>query len=387
MKQVKLFALLTLLLAGVSCGSDNNEDTTPPTPPTTDPTTPTGELRVVTSSTTIQANGTDYCTVTVFCGDTDVTADADFFDMERNAIDHLFPNGRYTADKPGTLTFWVTYGTQNTYKSPTTITAVEATLPDRLTDPQPESTNFTRKCLVLDFTGTGCGYCPYMVDLLETLEADPEYAPMFIVAAAHQFNTEDPMYLSQRIDQALGVTGFPTIITDMRQSYDNYTLLSGLQRNIKTNYDRTAAKAGISAHSVINGNEVVARVSVKAAEDNTFRVGAMLLESGISATQNVYSVQGVKLLHENAYYSTHKNAIRTLDCRVSSTNYTGHDLGKLNKGDVTDYIFTFQLKEEWVRENCHLIFFVTAAEGKNYYVNNAVATKGLAAELPFEYAK
>lgn len=379
MKHLKLFALLSLLLAGVSCGSDSNEDGTTPTPPPGP--TPTGELRVVTSSTTIQANGSDYCTVTVFCGDTDVTADAEFYDMNSNPIDHLFVNGRYSADKPGSITFWVAYGTQNTFKAPTTITAVEAVLPDRLADPQPESTSFVRRVLITQFTSTTCGYCPHMIALLRQLAEESDYTSKYVLTSAHyDMSGPDPMRLSERLDQALGISGYPMLCIDMRQRFEDYRMLAGLKKVIDLNYGRTEAKAGISVHSVISGNSVIARVTVKAAEDNSFRIGAMVLEDGISAPQsNADNVAGD--------FTIHNNAIRLLDSKVSSTNYTGHSLGNLNKGDVTDYLFTFNLGEDWVRENCRLVFFVTAVENNNYYVNNVVETDGLAAELPFEYAK
>ncbi len=74
-----------------------------------------------------------------------------------------FPNGVYTTTTAGSFSFWVAYKTENTIKTPSTITAVNFAIPDRPADPNPSSTSFVRRVLVMQFTGTGCGYCPLIV--------------------------------------------------------------------------------------------------------------------------------------------------------------------------------------------------------------------------------
>ncbi len=59
-------------------------------------------------------------------------------------------------------------------------------------DPYPTSTDFTRKVLLTQHTGTNCGYCPKMVMALRTVAADDNYKDAFTLAALHSYDN-DPM--------------------------------------------------------------------------------------------------------------------------------------------------------------------------------------------------
>ncbi len=58
--------------------------------------------------------------------------------------------------------------------------------------PYPTSTDFTRKVLLTQHTGTNCGYCPKMVMALRTVAADDNYKDAFTLAALHSYDN-DPM--------------------------------------------------------------------------------------------------------------------------------------------------------------------------------------------------
>lgn len=68
-------------------------------------------------------------------------------------------------------------------------TPSDVSIPD---DPYPSATDFSRKILLMEHTGTKCGYCPVMVEALHSLEADPDYAGSFTLAAVHGY-VSDPM--------------------------------------------------------------------------------------------------------------------------------------------------------------------------------------------------
>jgi hypothetical protein len=91
--------------------------------------------------------------------------------------------------------------------------------------------------------------------------------------------------------------------------------------------------------------------------------------------------------------------------RIADSNpaagYIGHDLGDLNAGDLVDYVFVMNLKENaaeagksneemnhkthWVKENCRLVFFVTIDSHNGYYVTNAITNTSLTENITFDY--
>lgn len=286
----------------------------------------------------------------------------------------------YTASEPGTLSFWASYRTANTAKNPTKLTAVAYPVPQRPTDTQPDNTSFKRRTLLLQITGTNCGYCPYIIAALDDVFADNAYADKAVLAAAHTYNTSDPCYIAGNIGQTFGLEGAPYVISDMQSSFSNY----GHSVNMKLIKDAidqsqsSAAQAGISVNMRLSDHILVARVAVKAAQANDFRVGAWLLENGIVATQSNYGMKG------GYDFNTHNHAIRVLDSR-NGGNYTGHSLGHLSKGEIVDYLFVITLDPKWVEENCQMVFFVTASNGSSYTVTNAITTEGMNATVDYAY--
>lgn len=331
-------------------------------------------LYVYLSSTVIQANGVDAVTVKVFFNGAEVTDQATYYSLPDNK-EFQFPNGVYTTTTSGTFSFWVAYVTADTYATPSTITAVNFAVPDRPADPNPSSTEFVRRVLALQFTGTGCGYCPGMVTTLRSLKADETIADKFLIAACHSYNASDPMYLGTGLSGTFGVNSYPSVVMDMRQLLSN-NLESSVRSAVQTNYNRIAPLCGIGVRSEVDGNTVVAHVAVKAAQEKEYRIGIMVLEDGIQATQSNYnSLPGD--------FNTHNNTIRLID---GNRGYKGYELGTIKAGSVVDYIFALTLDASWVKENCRLMAYVCTDEGSGFYVNNVVETDGLTANLPFEYA-
>ena len=85
-------------------------------------------------------------------------------------------------------------------------------------------------------------------------------------------------------------------------------------------------------------------------------------------------------------FNTHDNVVRVADSKEAYSNsYAGHDIGYLNAGDTSDYVFVIPLDAEWVHDNCHLLLFVSALDGSSYTVTNAVATRSLTDAVTLEY--
>ncbi|MBQ5766811.1 MAG: TolC family protein, partial [Burkholderiaceae bacterium] len=155
----------------------------------------------------------------------------------------------------------------------------------RAEDPNPTSTSFKRRALVMQYTGTACGYCPYMIRPLETLAADADYKNKFTWAAIHTFNTEsDPAAPHNQVDKQqlgsrFGISNYPTVLVDYSQvSFANNDGVNlGVLKKAIDNSVANAASAGISATMTLDENNrvVTARVSVKAKDAKVYNVGVL----------------------------------------------------------------------------------------------------------------
>ena len=297
----------------------------------------------------------------------------------------------------GTFTFYVTYNiTESTKNKPISVQVINDAIPDRAEDPNPSSTSFKRRALVMQFTGTNCGYCPYMIRPLETLAADADYKNKFTWAAIHTFKPEsDPAAPHNKVDkQQLGskfsISGYPTVLVDYSQAsfaHNDAVNLGALKKAID-NSMANPASAGISATMTLDENNRVltARVSVKAKDAKVYNVGMWVIEDKIRGTQN-----------GDSNIESHDNAVRYVARGTDgSVNYKGYPLNEgkaMTAGQVVDYIFTVKLAKDDSCEkqpdmnfaNGQLVFFVTTSVGNSYTVVNSAVTKDLKTTLPFEY--
>lgn len=348
-----------------------------------------GELTVTVESSTIaadgsaliQANGEDTAEVKVTyqgkaveIGDKDLTI--------FNADDDkplAWTSLSYKTTEATTLKFWVAYKTVNTRNTPCAITSVKAAIPDAATDPQPDKTSFKHRVMLTQFTGLGCMFCPYMIVALESLFEDKDYTDKAVLTVSHSYQG-DPFDHKENLDGAMGIAGYPTVVADMHSKISNYGIEPNI-KNLKALIDKrleSPVQAGISAVAASGDNAVVVRATVKAAAKNTFRIGAWLLEDGLTGEQyNPDKVPGD--------FNTHNDVIRLIDSRVSSNNYTGHDLGTLAAGETAECTFLLPLDKSWKKENCHIVLFVSTPEGKRYFVNNAISVPSLDATVAFDY--
>lgn len=308
------------------------------------------------------------------------------------SYDEIKQNGKsykipyFSAQESGSYSFFVMWKALMTYESPVTITSVGVPVPLRPNDAQPDNTDFKRRVLLLQLTGTSCPNCPYMsVAIRELMAEGSGYEDKFAFAASHTYK-DHPF----NPDKNLGVyagQGYPTACLDLRYSFVNMG-----KENNKTQITRyidnrlaNPAKAGISANMALNDNALVVRMTVKAAETGNYRVGAWLVED------NLFYVQSNSSSFDNEEYglNNHEGVIRIVNSARSSADFTGYDLDKyaeLQAGDVADYLFTFELDPEWKKEDCRLVLFVTAMEDNSgFVVNNAVATNSIYEAVEFEY--
>ena len=282
MKTLKLFAMLctTLLLCnsclkGIGWEEEQRENNKEPEKPQT------GLVLTATPS-TITADGEDVAILEVTLDGEVIEEGFTLYDEEDNIVE--LENMEFSTNVAGEYKFWAAY---KAYNSETiTITAEEPTTdgpdnpdePEGPTDEDPENLNFKRRGLLIQFTGTGCGYCPGMFSALREVMQDKTFANNTVLAAAHRYNGTDPAYLANyALDIAMGVGGFPSLSADMYYTYGLYSnMVEVIHKMVDASFERTTTKAGISAVSYIEDDKVVVKATVKAAEESHFRIGAWI---------------------------------------------------------------------------------------------------------------
>lgn len=291
----------------------------------------------------------------------------------------------------GTYSFYVTYNiTENTKKNPISVQVINDAIPDRAEDPNPTSTSFKRRAMVMQFTGTECPNCPYLIEPLENMAADANYKDKFVWTAIHTYNpTTDPAAPCNSADQqklgsTFGVSSYPTVLVDIGakvMAYSSPALnLSNLQKAVD-NSVANPASAGISATMNLDENNRVltARVSVKAKDAKVYNVGMWVIEDKILGGQAGSST-----------IKSHDNAVRYVARGTDgSANYIGYPLNEgkaMSAGQICDYVFTVNISNQSIPfANCQLVFFVTTSTGNSYTVVNSAVTKDLKTTMPFEY--
>ncbi len=361
------------------------------------------------ATTTVFQKGVEECLIIVrYKGEVIDPSKVTFYDLDTNAEialeskDVTDVNGGnyklaiYAPTEVGTRNIWAARnsGPGDSREKPLSLTAVDFAIPSRAIDPQPENTSFNKRMFLTQFTGTECGYCPFFIAAIHALGEEPEYGDKFVLAAVHTYSTNDPMYPVDYsdIDRSFGVSSYPTVICDMKNSLGNNGYAYNLQQ-LQSQVNKSLAepaKAGISAKIDYADGIVVARATVKAAEAGNYRIGAWLVEDDIHGTQ--YN-NGCK---ENVDFNTHEAAVRIADSKPEGAgHYAGHSLGTLAVGEVTDYVFVMEMKQDqseidnpkkhWKSENCRLIFFVTVEGADGTYVTNVVENDNLTQTITFDY--
>ena len=297
----------------------------------------------------------------------------------------------FTPTKAGSYSVYVDGGALYDKSYAISFKVVDYEIPARPADSKPMSTSFKHRSLIMQFTGLNCSNCPAVRSAMDSVFAEEKYKDTAVHTAIHceSYSPDRSfvIYHNDRLDlsSALGVTSWPTYWVDWVHTNGNQGINDNI-KNIKKYLDlqqASPAKAGIAARMLWKRNTLVVRVSVKAAVDGDFYVGAWLLENGLKGTQAGTT---------NPAYMIHNNVVRIADSHIEgggNWDYYGHRLGTLSKGDVTDYLFEMELKDNWAASNCHLAIFVSHYDSvsQKIEVTNAVETKNLNSGVSFQYAE
>lgn len=361
-------------------------------------------LKVTSDRNLIQTFGGDHASLTVTLGSKVITEDVIFFDGSNKIMD--IPDFKFYASEPGEYEIWANYGTYNSEKI--SIKAVSIKIPETPADPKPQSTDFKVRTLVTEFTTTGCSWCPSMKKVLHGALEDAETSDRVVMTACHSSlvgGVKDPSYIKTGYEDFSGATGLPFVFCDMYYGFGYYSSLApqdlvGLFEELCD--EKEGKAAGIAVNSSLDGDELVAKVTVKAAESGSYRVGAFLLEDGIYGKQTSATAD---------WMHNHDNVIRYIDSRTFTNTgkeqFYGHSVGQIEAGKTADHVFAWMLDEIWeagalageqyggyywdpfVEKNLHLVVFVSTVgkdeKGNEYYYVSNVVDCPVNGKTPYEY--
>lgn len=329
------------------------------------------EIQMAVDRDVIQSNGQDVATLKVVLGGKyDVTSESAIYD--ENDKELSLEDGKFMTSTAGEYNFWAQYGTSSTYNKKLdnsgmlTVKAIPFAIPEVAADPQAENTSFVHRAFLTQYTGTGCGYCPYMIRIIKQIMAEKTIPEKAVLAAVHSYTNADPAYIP-----APRVGSYPYLTVDLVQGFSHSQSASVLTKLVDESI-ASDAKAGISANPIVYAQDgcIIVRVAVKAATDGIFNVGAWLLEDEIYAMQSDYD--GIKKSDPENDYDTHECCVRVADSKYKG-GYFGYPLGEMKVGETAYKTFVLDIKKSWKLENMHLALFASySTDGNKYTVCNAV---------------
>ena len=361
---VSIFSAISLLALMSACtptpvpGEDDKNDQTE------GGSKPLGELTLTVDEPVIRADGQSVATFTVMVGETVVTEGVQFYDGNDKPVE--LPDMKFTTTTAGTYSFWVSYKTK--FSEKVEIMAMSAMVPVIPTDPQPSSTDFHRRSLLIQFTGTGCGYCPLMVNTIRRLASDASYVDKFVHTACHTYNDTDPAYIQTNLTGAMGVGAYPSCIFNLDKTtlFQTNTSDAAIKDYLDKKYDE-GARVGVAGACVTDGSQLVLRAGIKAGKAGSYRLAAWVLEDGIVGKQTVYQAKD----EFGMGFDVHDNCIRAIYGQNASKDFTGQTFN-LEAGETGDMFVIFDMPSYWVQENLHVVVFASAQDGTTYTVNNCI---------------
>ena len=384
MKRIFTFLMMVAAFAAAtSCGLEGGETTDDPNKdqnqnPDPDPDQNGNEntstdLTISIDTPVIKADGQSAANITVKLG-TEVLKDGVKFYDAKTDKPMSIKNFAFTATEAGVYSFWASYKTFHT-KS-VTVTAITSSIPDLPLDKKPESTSFVKRVFINQFTGTGCGYCPNMIDVLTKFSKT--YPDKYVLAACHTYNDTDPAYLDYSIDNAMSVGGYPCVVLnlDKTQKFQDYTKPALLKNMFLEDYGTGKVGTGIAVSTLLDGDNIVIRAAMKVASEGKYRIGAWLLEDGIMAKQSGAGNDPIE----------HNNCVRDIYSKNTGTDYSGR-LHIMDAGESAEEFFLATMNSKWNSAKCHVVVFVCAQKTNGNYAVVNVIDCPLGKSLSYEYAE
>ena len=338
----------------------------------------------------ISSNGEDFVTFKAHLDGNDVTSGTVFYAVSGDKYIPITSNV-FSTSEAGDYSFMASYGTFNT-NDPVVVSAINATIPEAAVDADPSNTSFVHRSFLNQYTGTGCPYCPGMKRAIKYAFQDEETANMAVLATVHSYGTGDPAYIA-----APRASSYPYLDIDMSAGFtydmDPYAEGKVLKKALQENTSQPA-KVGISANPSLEGDLLVVRIAVKAAETGDYRLGVWFLQD------NIYGQQTDKfgIVASDNSYNYHDDCVRKVDSKYLDS-YAGYPIGTIKAGETVERTFVLKVEaEDWKLKNMsdlHFVAFVSSVKteisdkGRGYSyvgIDNVVDCK-YNEPTPFEYNK
>ena len=232
---------------------------------------------------------------------------------------------------------------------------------DKGEQPDPVGTTYPRVNLIEHFTGQGCGYCPYGMNLIqEVYGANPDG---YVWISNHTYGKDEyTISSSNTVAKKLGVLSAPCVSInrikhDGEYNYHPYYTAEYMAKEATT----ASSIVSISRTYDPATKELKVTVSGKTSDAglDSVLVTLAITESGLVGAQSdyYYSWQGWKKF-------THTHAVRAY---VSSA--LGDAVKMKNRTFSKEYTTT--LKDKWVAENCEIVAWITSGDNWTPVLNAA----------------
>ena len=244
------------------------------------------------------------------------------------------------------------------------VTPGEVTIPELPADPQPQSTDFHHRIMLLQHTGTACPNCPRLMTSLREIAADQAYADKYLHVASHSYNSDDPAYseAAKKISDAF-CKAYPELTFNLSgETTGDDSSVETIKKTINALH-KEQAEAGIAAAAYLSGNTVTVNVQIKAAVENTYRVAAWILEDDIKGHQ--YSNWAVE-----EWMHTHENALRAFSGTSLNLGIYGEKLETIKPGETKEKVLTINFQEGWKAENCKVFIIVNSSKDGKFDIAN-----------------
>lgn len=270
----------------------------------------------------------------------------------------------FASKRPGNYTFKAFYGDN---MIPTNEVSV------RIRNTEGGTSNFYRRILVADYTGTWCSYCYQMMNSIKSV--DKKFPDRLMLLAVHS-GDEYSIGNENAMQSAFNIDGLPTAVVDWRDVVTNNGAAYGITKAVEVSLAETTV-CGISIETKVDGNKLSVKTNSCFLEKNNYKIGVVLVEDGIVGTQA--SVNG-------SY--THNSVIRTYATRafgdeVKSNTTQSTDIAA---GEEVSADYTLELNSAWKKENCRVLVYLLRKQPdtNSYYVNNVQDCR-LDSSIGFEY--
>ena len=253
------------------------------------------------------------------------------------------------------------------------------------------SSEFVRRSLVTKFTGTWCGYCPFMSFAIEgAIETFGDaIVPLYIYSGSDSLDSDGTLATT------LKVTGLPSGIVDYRAFFSNYNEVSDTQAQLEAlvqeTLDSYPSASGFKGKTSISGGKLNIEVSVlSTVTEPDMKLAVVVMENGLVAKQEFY---GTASDYPEIDF---KNYVHDHVARVWPSGSLGESL-PVEAGKPVTKTYSVDLGSGWVAGNLEVAFFtirpfpseyVKGVSGAKYtdkaggYVDNVVCVK---AGESFEY--